>query len=333
MANMFKRLAAGGFTSQILIGAIICGGLISQFLPTTGQWLNQQVDYTLLLLVGLLFFGVRFNALSRVTQSLPFFTIALLANFVLVPLIGYGVASLFLSAHPLFLVGLVIYFMAPCTDWFLSFTKLAKGDVALGTVLIPINMVIQLLLYPFYLEWFTQNSVQIDAAVVGNALLQWFLVPFVIAACAHYLLRYLLKPDTFEAMLDKADTASMWLTALLVFQVFAGNFATTLDHIAVLHWVFIAVVVYFILTFVLTEGLSYFCRLAYPKRALLTMTVASRNAPMMLAVTMAVLPEQPLVYAALVIGMLVEIPHLTVLRYILLRKREPRSIKPRRATA
>lgn len=41
----------------------------------------------------------------------------------------------------------------------------------------------------------------------------------------------------------------------------------------------------------------------------------------MLAVTMAVLPDQPLVYAALVIGMLVEFPHLTALRRLLLGAR------------
>lgn len=48
------------------------------------------------------------------------------------------------------------------------------------------------------------------------------------------------------------------------------------------------------------------------------MSLAARNAPLMLAVTMAAIPNQPLIYAALVIGMLVEFPHLTVLQRVLL---------------
>jgi hypothetical protein len=40
----------------------------------------------------------------------------------------------------------------------------------------------------------------------------------------------------------------------------------------------------------------------------------------MLGVTAAVFPDQPLVYAALIIGMLVEFPHLTLLKHLLLRK-------------
>ena len=40
----------------------------------------------------------------------------------------------------------------------------------------------------------------------------------------------------------------------------------------------------------------------------------------MLAVTAIAIPDQPLIYAALVIGMLVEFPHLTALKHALLLK-------------
>ena len=50
------------------------------------------------------------------------------------------------------------------------------------------------------------------------------------------------------------------------------------------------------------------------------MTIAARNAPLMLAVTLTALPGQPLIYAALIIGMLLEFPHLTVLQRLLVRQ-------------
>ena len=315
------RAPGASLTSFILIASILGGSMLGHFYPATGQQLGGLVDYTLLALVGLLFFGVRFGALVQAVGNLRFLAIALLANFVLVPLIGYGLAWLFLAAHPLFLVGLVIYFMSPCTDWFLGFTRLSGGNVALGTALIPINMTLQLLLYPFYLEWFTQSSVQVDAAIIGSTLLQWFLLPLLVAFAAHQALGKLLKPTWFECVLERADNAKLWLTALLVLQIFAGNIAVTVGHLSMLVWVLIAVFSFFLLTFLVSEGLSYLFQLRYPEHALLTMTIAARNAPLMLAVTMAALPDQPLIYAALVIGMLVEFPHLTVLRRLLLSAR------------
>lgn len=312
-------------TSVILFIAIVVGALLGYFVPVAGDWLCHHVDYTLLMLVGLLFFGVRFSALFQASKNLRFLIIALLANFIIVPLVGYGVASVFLSAYPLFLVGLVIYFMSPCTDWFLSFTRLAGGNVALGTTLIPINMTVQLLLYPFFLQWFTQNTVHVEASTMGSTLLQWFLLPLLVAVTAHQVFRLLFKPDRFEGILDKADQATSWLTALLVLQIFAGNVSTILEHHTVFFWVLVAVFTFFLLTFLLGESLSRLFQLRYSEHALLMMTIASRNSPLMLAVTMAVLPDQPLIYAALVMGMLVEFPHLTVLRGWLLitRRRLP----------
>lgn len=326
-ASSPERLPGVAVTSLLLIAAIAAGALLGHFLPDTGQWLGERVDHTLLALVGLLFFGVRFGALLQAAGHLRFLTIALVANFVLVPLIGYGVASLFLSAHPLFIVGLVIYFMSPCTDWFLGFTRLAGGNVALGTALIPINMVVQLLLYPLYLQWFTQQTVQVEAGTLGETLLHWFLVPLVVAVVLHQAGRLLLAPARFERVLHWADQATPWVISVLVLEIFAANVPVLLEHRAIFAWVLLAVFVFFVCTFLLGEGISRLFRLRYPEHALLTMTIAARNAPLMLAVTMAALPNQPLVYAALVIGMLVEFPHLTVLRRLLLgtRRRFPPS--------
>lgn len=322
-------------TSLLLAASIAAGALLGHFAPAAGQWLGERVDYTLLVLVGLLFFGVRFGALVQAASNLRFLAIALLANFVLVPLIGYGVASLFLAAHPLFLVGLVIYFMSPCTDWFLGFTRLSGGNVALGTALIPINMAVQLLLYPLYLQCFTHQVVEVEAGLIGSTLLQWFLLPLVVAVAAHQGLRRLLEPARFAGVLHRADQAAPWLIGLLVLQIFAGNIGVILAHRAVFAWVLLAVFAFFLLTFLLGEGLGRLFRLRHPEHALLTMTIAARNAPLMLAVTLAALPGQPLIHAALVIGMLVEFPHLTALRHVLLgtRRRSPPRDTPATAAA
>lgn len=307
--------------SALLVASIIVGAVLGHLQPTAGVRLGAHVDATLRMMVMLLFFGVRFDAVVRASGKLRFLALTLLATYVLVPAIGYAVASVLLWTHPLIMLGLVIYFMAPCTDWFLGFTRLARGNVALGAALIPINMVAQLLLYPVYLHLFTRGSVGLQAGVIGDTLLHWFLVPLTIAALAHYALRWLLGAERFGRLLAYADRAVPWVIALLAMEIFAANIAVILDHRSVFSLVLLAVFLFFLLTYFLGEGISRAARLAYPEHALLTMSIAARNAPLMLAVTMAALPAQPLVYAALIIGMLIEFPHLTVLQRLLLARR------------
>ncbi|AVJ29812.1 arsenic resistance protein [Achromobacter spanius] len=321
MLKALPALIRSSWISVLLVGSILAGSLIGQAWPGAGAALGEQVDRTLLMLVGLLFFGVRFEAAAQLRGNARVLALILAANYLLVPAIGYAIASAVLPSQPLFMVGLMIYFMAPCTDWFLGFTRLARGNVALGTALIPINMVVQLLLYPVYLHLFTRNAVQVEAGIIGDTLLNWFLVPFAAAVLAHYGLRAVLGNERFGRLLDRVDRLTPWLIALLVMEIFAGHIAVILEHRAVFAWLLLAVFIFFVLTFVLGEGIGRLARLAYPEHALLTMSIASRNAPLMLAVTMAALPGQPLVYAALIIGMLVEFPHLTVLQRVLLGQR------------
>ncbi|WP_353428968.1 MULTISPECIES: hypothetical protein [Paracoccus] len=69
-------------------------------------------------------------------------------------------------------------------------------------------------------------------------------------------------------------------------------------------------------------------RLPDPQQALLAMTTAARNAPLMLAVTAVAIPDQPSTLATIVIGMLVEFPHLTALKQVLLARRHRKGATP-----
>lgn len=272
---------------------------------------------------------MRFETLAKAGAHVRFLSIAWTANFLVIPVIGYLVASLFLSGQPLFFTGLLIYFVAPCTDWFLGFTRLARGNTSLGTVLLPVNMITQLLLYPVYLAIFVGTRTGIEVATVGSTLLHWFLVPLAGAIVAHLVLRAILPPHRFEALLALTGKLAPCVIAVLVLFIFSANIGIILEHLPVFLRILVAVFVFFVATYFLGEGIAKTFKLAYPEHALLTMTTAARNAPLMLGITAAAIPDQPLIYAALVIGMLIEFPHLTALKHLLLlRLGRPQQLTP-----
>jgi len=314
-------------TTLLLLTAIVIGSIIGSFTPATAGQISGWVDPLILALVSLLFFEISFGSLACIKRHFRFLSIAWIANFILIPLIGWGIASLFLSGKPLLYTGLLIYFIAPCTDWFLGFTKLANGNTSLGSVLIPINLISQLLLFPVFLALFAGEELGFDMAGLAASLWQWFLLPFVSAIILHQILRRLLPTSIFTSLLHVVSSLIPFTIAALVVCIFAGNITTILGHVNDFLVILAAVFCFFIATWFLGELFTRHFKLAYPEHALLTMTTAARNAPLMLGLTTAAFPNQPLIYAALIIGMLVEFPHLTALKHLLLR-REDRSIKP-----
>ncbi len=317
--RVLARIAAGAGTTFLLIAAILAGSMLGRLAPASGNLLGGAIDHTVLLLVSLLIFEVRFSALRRSWSNARFLAIAWAANFILVPTAGLCIASLFLSGQPLFFTGLIIYFMAPCTDWFLGFTRLAKGDTALGAVLLPINMITQLLLYPVYLAFFADGVAPVDTETIGATLLQWFVVPFTVAVVLHQVLAHVLSAASFERLLAWTGYLIPFVIALLIIEVFAANVGVIIVHAPIFTKMLAVIFLFFVATFLICELISKATGLIYPQRALLTMTTAARNAPMMLGITAIAMPNQPLIYAAIIIGMLVEFPHLTALRQILIR--------------
>ncbi|MBA3377242.1 MAG: arsenic resistance protein [Chloroflexia bacterium] len=321
MLRRISNFLTSSWTTLLLFGAIVTGSLVGLTSSSTGATLGNGVDLTVLGLIFLLFFGLRLQRFSFQHGDGRFVLLAWCTNFLIVPAIGFLIASMFLAGKPLFFTGVIIYFMAPCTDWFLGFTRLAHGNTRLGSLLIPVNMATQLLLYPVYLTLFTQWHSGFEITIARDTLLQWFVIPLLAARALHLVLQRALPTTLFASTLDTVARVIPFVIAVLVVQIFAANIPTIADHLSVVTLILAAVFVFFITTYVMGDWLSRHFRLSYPDRALLAMITAARNAPLMLGVTVVAIPNEPLVYAAIIIGMLVEFPHLATLTKLLDRQR------------
>ncbi|MEM6415308.1 MAG: arsenic resistance protein [Pseudomonadota bacterium] len=312
---------SGQGAAFLLISAIICGSAIGIRVPQLADQLPINIDVTILLLVFLVLFDVRIQSILSSLNRVAFIIVALLINFVIIPALGFGIAYIFLNNHPLFCIGLVIYFMAPCTDWFLAFTRLAKGNTALGAALLPVNMIVQLLLYPVYLHIFGIDAIGTDTSSIFNTLRQWFLIPLLIAVAGRLVCERVLREQQFAVLQSLVSTAIPLLLALLVWQLTVTNIITLLSHTAVFPLILAGIILFFVVTYFLSEAISKLMKLPYEDRVLLTMTTSARNAPLMLALTVTVVPDQPIIYAAIITGMLIELPHLIALKSVLMLKR------------
>ena len=321
---------------MLVVTAIAAGMFIGTVSDRASVHLEGWINTTVLALIILLVIDIRIVEIPRVPGVKTWFAVVLATNFLAIPLIGFTIASLGFPDNAAVATGLAIYFMAPCTDWFLGFTRLARGNVALGAALLPINLAIQLVLAPIYLALFADWRGDLDLAL-GQTLFDWFLTPFVIALLLRLVLPKIVPGGRGANVPSRIASLSPLVLALLVTEIFAANVAVMTDHRALFARVLALVFVFFVITYVLGEYIARRARFAYPEHALFTMTTAARNAPLMLGLTAGIAPDEPLLSAAIVAGMLIEFPHLTLLKHLLLRQyREmtpPGSAEPAPANA
>lgn len=312
--------------SLLFLLCIGLGSLVGVFIPSFGEVLSNYTDYMLLTLMFLIFLGVPFENLFQSIKETKVLLIILVTNFIMIPIIGFLLSYSFFWYNELIMIGLFIYFMAPCTDWFLGFTKVAKGNVSLGSILLPINMIIQLLMYPVYLLVFMGEQVNVDLSDMFSTLLDWFLIPFILGVVLHFVLYKVLKENIFEKFECGLEEIVNVVLYAIVFSIFAVNVQTIMENLLYVPLLLVAVFLFFVIVYVAVDLISRYFNFSYENEALYSMTTSARNAPMMLGITMSVFVNEPLIYAALVIGMLIEFPHLTGLSGILLRKKNKKCV-------
>lgn len=91
-------------------------------------------------------------------RDLRFTAAMLTGNFIALPLLVWALIQL-LPADPALRLGVLLVLLAPCTDWFITFSQLGGANVARAIAATPLNLLAQLLLLPVYLWLMLDNEV------------------------------------------------------------------------------------------------------------------------------------------------------------------------------
>lgn len=298
----------------LLLSAVGLGLGLARAAPELAGQAERAIPPALVLVLFAVFYRVPLERLRAAFGHRRYFAAALGLNFLLTPLVAYGLGWFFLRDYPALWVGLVLVLVTPCTDWYLVFTALARGDVPLNLALLPWNLVLQLVLLPFYLYVFTQRLVPVDFAVVGHSLLLYVFLPLASAQA----LRRLFAAEAAERRVVFLQYAA--LTALIA-AMFAHQGRLLWEQPQVLLRFLPPVGLFFVLAALAAVVVGHRLDFSAPTRASLASTACARNSPLTLSLALVLFPAHPLVAVTQVIEPLVELPLLILLAAWLRRTR------------
>lgn len=101
--------------------------------------------------------------------------VALAINFLLMPLVGYGLGQVFFAEQPLARLALLLTALLPTSGMTISWTGFAKGNVPAAVKMTVIGLIAGSLLAPLYLKGLLGAVVEIP---VGQVFLQILLIVF-----------------------------------------------------------------------------------------------------------------------------------------------------------
>ncbi|MEX1198788.1 MAG: arsenic resistance protein [Pseudohongiellaceae bacterium] len=229
--------------------------------------------------------------LTRIGQGLRdwrFLAALLLGNFVVIPLVVGGLMSA-LPVSPVVQAGVLLVLLVPCTDWFISFTHLGRGDTGRAIAAAPVLLLVQLLALPLYL-WFFLGAEWLRTAISSQLLGAFaglILTPLALAWVTERLAE---RSSQARRLVHGLGILPVPLLALVVFVIAASQVATVAGLGGVMLQVLLIFLAYLVFAAFLGMTLGRLFRLPAPSARTLTFSFGTRNSFVVLPVALT-LPE------------------------------------------
>ena len=293
------------YQAWIYLGAILAGLAIGAVMPAMAAVLEVLLWPVLGCLLYATFTQVPLTRLPGAFRDWRFMAALLAGNFLCIPLLVY--ALLFLAPDdPAIQLGVALVLLVPCTDWFISFTHLGRGDAARAIAATPVTLCGQLLLLPVYLWLFLGEAVR-DVAVGGHLL----------AAFAGLIVLPLLLAWLTERFADRSERGQTlvrglaWLPvpllAVVVFLIAASQVTTVAGLLGVLWQVLLVFLLFLLAAAVLGKLLGRAFALEAPAARTLAFSFGTRNSFVVLPLALALPDAWTAVVVVIVFQSLVEL--------------------------
>ncbi|MEX0661206.1 MAG: hypothetical protein WD381_05535 [Balneolaceae bacterium] len=305
---------------SIIIGLAVIAGLLAGQLETVAMYAEYAIVPFLMLMLYGLFLNIPIKNLLKSFSNLKFFSANLVLNFMWTPIFAWMLGYLFLQDHLSLWIGFVMLMVTPCTDWYLIFTGIAKGNKALSASVLPFNLVLQVILLPIFLLFFFGETGSVDPSILIESIILVLVVPFLAAQSTKFFLHKLNKSTLVESrLIPFFEVTQVLFLGLAIMAMFASQGEYLTQNFEVVLILFIPLMIFFAGNLFASRIASYLLHFNYEDTASLSLTTLARNSPIALAIALTAFPNDPLVALALVIGPLIELPVLALVSQLLLK--------------